>query len=221
MKTATPDRFSTMEDLADYNSVDKRGHGYLPIYSALFEPIRFEKLSIVEIGFRRGRGMRFFGEYFNRSMVYSLDVDARERRFYDLLPQDLKNRMTLWQCDQSSVESLTKTFDAIAKTKYYTPIDIIIDDGSHVPAHQICSFETLWPRVNSGGYYVIEDLHPSYVEGKHPTVEHFKNKIDPLNRFGEILISSVAKRYQGEIPPSEFEWIMFTLNRIIVRKKIK
>ena len=42
------------------------------------------------------------------------------------------------------------------------PWDIIIDDGSHVPYHQVFSFFCLWKAVVPGGLYVIEDLETNY-----------------------------------------------------------
>ncbi len=41
-------------------------------------------------------------------------------------------------------------------------VDIVLDDGSHVGSHQRTSFETLFPLLNEGGIYLIEDLHTSY-----------------------------------------------------------
>jgi hypothetical protein len=35
--------------------------------------------------------------------------------------------------------------------------DLVIDDGSHVPRHQLISFIALYPFVRPGGIYVIED----------------------------------------------------------------
>ena len=42
------------------------------------------------------------------------------------------------------------------------PWDIIIDDGSHVPYHQVFSFFSLWKAVVPGGLYVIEDVETNY-----------------------------------------------------------
>lgn len=41
-------------------------------------------------------------------------------------------------------------------------IDIIIDDGSHINEHVIKSFSILFPLLNMGGIYAIEDLQTSY-----------------------------------------------------------
>ena len=40
--------------------------------------------------------------------------------------------------------------------------DIIIDDGSHIPGHQLTSLACLLPALNPGGLYVIEGLETSY-----------------------------------------------------------
>ena len=40
--------------------------------------------------------------------------------------------------------------------------DIIIDDGSHVPQHQITSLACLLPALNPGGLYIIENVETSY-----------------------------------------------------------
>ena len=36
--------------------------------------------------------------------------------------------------------------------------DVIIDDGSHLTPDQIQTFQILFPRLNKGGIYVIEDV---------------------------------------------------------------
>ena len=49
------------------------------------------------------------------------------------------------------------------------PLDIVLDNGAHIGRHQWTSFRTLFPLLNEGGVYAIEDLHTSYwpdFEGK-------------------------------------------------------
>jgi hypothetical protein len=41
-------------------------------------------------------------------------------------------------------------------------VDIVLDDGSHVARHQRASFEVLFPLLEVGGLYVVEDLHTAY-----------------------------------------------------------
>ena len=42
------------------------------------------------------------------------------------------------------------------------PLDIVIDDGSHVGPQTLVSFRFLFPRLRPGGIYVIEDMQTSY-----------------------------------------------------------
>ena len=59
--------------------------------------------------------------------------------------------------DQSNPEQMNRFMAQVGGD-----FDIIIDDGSHIVAHQIISFKTLFPYLKSGGIYVIEDLFSSY-----------------------------------------------------------
>ena len=45
------------------------------------------------------------------------------------------------------------------------PFDVIIDDGSHINAHQIFTFENLFSELKAGGLYIIEDTLTSYSAG--------------------------------------------------------
>ena len=41
--------------------------------------------------------------------------------------------------------------------------DVIIDDGSHIPWHQIFTLETIFDTfLKDGGVYIIEDIETSY-----------------------------------------------------------
>ena len=40
--------------------------------------------------------------------------------------------------------------------------DVIIDDGGHISKQVLSSFKALWPQVNPGGNYFIEDLQVAY-----------------------------------------------------------
>jgi hypothetical protein len=97
---------------------------------------------------------------------------------------------SIYHGDQSNIKFL----DAfIEQTDTSGALDIIIDDGSHMPEHQLISFERLWLEVAPGGYYFIEDIETSYwksrvqlyenlTTGKFNLVHHFKQVADTINR---------------------------------------
>jgi len=41
-------------------------------------------------------------------------------------------------------------------------IDVIVDDGSHIPAHQFITLNSSWPLLNACGTVLIEDIHNDF-----------------------------------------------------------
>lgn len=131
---------------------DKRsdGHNYTKYYDCHFSPRRYEPLKVLEIGVWEGASLRMWQQYFPQAQIVGADNDIAR------CIQPLPDRVRLWEMNQSNLESL----DNMARE--LGPWDIIIDDGSHVPLHQRITFEALWPHLNAGGLYCVEDLHVNY-----------------------------------------------------------
>lgn len=135
---------------------DKWGlHQYPRHYERHFEPIRDRPLTVLEIGVggyadpvRGGASLRMWRRYFPRALIYGLDITDKRAMS--------GQRMIIRQGDQSSAADLA---DVVAATG---PLDVVIDDGSHVSAHVIATFNELFSAVRPGGLYVIEDLQTSY-----------------------------------------------------------
>lgn len=135
---------------------DKWGiHQYPRHYERHFDPIRDRRLTILEIGVggyadpgRGGASLHVWKRYFPRASVFGLDITDKSALS--------EQRITVLAGDQSSPADLA---DVIAATG---PLDIIIDDGSHVSAHLLASFEVFFPLLRDGGLYVLEDLQTSY-----------------------------------------------------------
>jgi len=201
------ERYISMERLAEINSQDQLEHGYMPLYDTLFEPIRFDLLNVLEIGFSRGRGARTLAEFFHHSNIHSLELEYKDALpYYEKYPETIKDRVKLYECNQGD-EAQLKRF---ILGKYTSKFHVIIDDGSHDPAHQMLSWRILWPTLFSGGLYVIEDMHPYYKDGQHPTINHFIDIVHTNNKRGQI---------KSDLPTTDIEWVMFPNNRIILRKK--
>jgi|AntAceMinimDraft_1070359.scaffolds.fasta_scaffold22263_2 hypothetical protein len=72
----------------------------------------------------------------------------------------VSNKAILYTGDQSDVEFLRKMKEDLGEAERF---DVIIDDGSHVPWHQIFTLETIFDTwLKPGGLYVIEDIETSY-----------------------------------------------------------
>jgi hypothetical protein len=67
------------------------------------------------------------------------------------------NRYNVIQEDQSKIDDLN-----IVKSQINSKLFFINDDGSHIPEHQLLSFNILFPKLCEGGVYIIEDIETSY-----------------------------------------------------------
>jgi 8-demethyl-8-alpha-L-rhamnosyltetracenomycin-C 2'-O-methyltransferase len=116
--------------------------------------------------------------YFPKAQIIGVDLhDKRRHR---------EKRINTIQADQSDHIALRRLAKTVGEA------DIIIDDGSHVNADVIATFETFFPLVLSGGFYAIEDVQTSYWPefGGNPdhhddpktTMGYFRKLVDEINR---------------------------------------
>lgn len=129
---------------------------FTPKYHNYFEPIRYDKIKILEIGIGSGPSLKMWYDYFPNAEIHALDIS--DQSWHN------NNRVTTHICDQNDRNQLELLMDKIG------PVDIIIDDGSHVVKHQQVSLGCLFKYLKSGGQYWVEDLHTSdpsvWYEGK-------------------------------------------------------
>jgi len=142
--------------LAQFCGTDKWGvHRYAQHYARHFAPMRNRPIRLLEIGVGGhhdphggGASLRMWKAWFPRASIYGLDLFDKSAL--------QEPRITIFRGSQADPDCLRRIGDQIG------PIDIIIDDGSHVNEHMIISFETLFPYVAEGGIYALEDLCTSY-----------------------------------------------------------
>jgi len=183
---------------AGTDKVDR--HAYDRYYEQYFAAFRHKAdVSIMEIGANNGNSILLWAKYFStpahiHSIAYAA-IPNSEKMACDAIPEKCQV-IRIFDGDQSDVSFLR----TIANKYAY---DIIIDDGSHNPEHQIISFSQLFPALRPGGLYVIEDLETSYWssptgasiygyditgagigrKSKFNAVEKFKSLIDVLMRY--------------------------------------
>lgn len=140
-----------------YASVDNRfgtdknsTHSYGDLYELLFTPIKDKVKNLLEIGVYSGASVQVWSEYFPHAHIDGVDITLANLKFGIDNP-----RITFHQAD-GTIEETAKMLNQ----KY----DVIIDDGSHYPEHQISSFEVFAPYLEPGGIYVIEDINEVHAE---------------------------------------------------------
>ena len=123
---------------------------YLPVYDRHLSPYRGTDVKLLEIGVNRGGSLQMWREYLGaNAVVYGIDIDPECVRFVDP-PNEIRIG------SQDDPEFLASVISDMGSP------DVILDDGSHRAQHQIASFNCLWPKLNLGGLYMIEDTHTAY-----------------------------------------------------------
>lgn len=120
-------------------------------------------------------------EWLPNTTIYGFDIK-------DCAP-DLKenSKFKMLVGDQSKIEDLDKLKD------FVPDCDVIIDDGSHISAHQIMTFNVLWEKLKIGGLYFIEDVHCRWGQPPH-TLESLQNHPNFLQFFGRDNHGMVFKK---------------------------
>ncbi len=139
----------SMYELGIKHNTDKvLYHRYDRIYDKFLNSFKKEKVKLFEIGCgSEYASFKMWKEYFPDGMIYSMDIDEE-------LETD---RGVVYKGDQTNIEDLKRMVKNIGEC------DIIIDDGSHIPQHQITTFEYLFENMlKNGGVYIIEDIECTY-----------------------------------------------------------
>ena len=166
-----------------YNTDKVYAHHYDEIYDFYLKDYYDKEGAILEIGIQDGASLNMYLELFNKAHIYGIDIGNYSSG----------DRYKIFQCDQSQEEQLdnvVKSLEEEKKNLFY-----INDDGSHIPTHQILTFNKLFPILSTGGIYIIEDIGTSYLTNtecygylldygyKHEynIVEVFKDAADSVN----------------------------------------
>jgi hypothetical protein len=147
----------------------KRNHNYLPYYWLHFRDVRHDVRHMLEIGLQTDHSIRMWEEFFPAAIIYGIDIDAECKHFAG-------GRRRIFIGDQSDPLFLRSVVDEIG-----APLDIVIDDGSHLPAHQLATFEYLYPAMADHGIYVIEDTGGCVGDTGLHVINTLKTLVDRVN----------------------------------------
>ena len=166
--------------LAELHGTDKlTGHQYIQYYDKHFHNLRMRKLNILEIGVggytnpnKGGNSLRMWKYYFPKSKIYSIDI--YDKSFIE------EDRIKIFKGNQTDEVFLRNVYKEIGN------LDIVIDDGSHLNKDVITSFKILFPLLNIGGIYVIEDTQTSYWPDFEGDSDDLNNPATSMNFFKSL-----------------------------------
>lgn len=209
-----------MLELGLKHSTDKvTHHKYHEVFPIYIEKFYNQKGGIIEIGIEPEWGrasLNMWLELFPNMHIYGIDIK---------IPNESSERYTLLQCDQSNEVQLDEFTNQIKHKIYF-----INDDGSHIPEHQLLTFNKLFPLLEVGGVYIIEDIEVSYwndtggiygyktqygKDNRRSIIEIFKKAINGVN-------AEFSRQTRGQVKhQKEIASICFHKNCIVITKKQK
>jgi cephalosporin hydroxylase len=174
------------------NPLDKWIH-YFEIYDRHLASYRGRPVRVLEIGVYRGGGLEMLRNYLGpAAKLVGIDIDevalAAARGYKVELG------------DQADPEFLRFV------SEKHGPFDVVIDDGGHTMRQQIASAEALFPLLNEGGTYLVEDCHTSYwpaYADQGPDgltfMEWVKERIDDLNAYHHSQVKDFDSPWQTHL----------------------
>jgi cephalosporin hydroxylase len=130
--------------------------------------------NVVELGMWDGGSVAFWHELLQPQKHVGLDFMDRSdspyfRRYVE--SRGLSKRIrTFWNMNQADKPRLRE----IIAAEFDGPLDLVLDDASHLYGPTLASFETLFPLLTPGGLYIIEDWAwdhwPEFIAPDHPWV---------------------------------------------------
>jgi hypothetical protein len=152
-----------LDSLIEKYGSDKNLSEYNLIYAEIFQKIRFDVKSVLEIGigsmisphsrfdgikthyphYSPGGSLRVWRDYFPNAFVHGVDIGE------DCLIEEERIKTFIF-----SSTLHYKCLENLFNYKY----DIIIDDGDHLGLSQLLTFKNLAPLLKENGYYIIEDV---------------------------------------------------------------
>lgn len=180
----------------DKSSAD---NNYLVHYDRLFSEFRDQDFNFIEIGVFRGASLAMWRQYFSSAAVIGVDIQDHCRQY-------ARDDITV---EIGSQEDPGFLADLVRK---YPP-RIIIDDGSHMAHHVIFTFEALFPSLEAGGIYVIEDLH--FHAGAMREHTRGPSAVNPIDYFLSLSRMVVANEVDADRDWGFLKYAFRTIDEIM------
>lgn len=193
-----------MQTLESFNHHSRKLPAYYQYYDRHFESRRMDTKKLLEIGIQYGGSLEMWAKYFPKAEITGADIDP-------LCKIHQKGKITVKIGDQTDEKFLSQ----------FTNFDIIIDDGGHTMKQQQVSFKTLFPLLNPGGIYVIEDLHTSYWPEFFDATETMMDSLSKMTHAVNIEASKHvrAKDLKQKVPALEIEEMHFYQSLCFIYKQ--
>jgi SAM-dependent methyltransferase len=126
-------------------------------YLRFFASRQIECRRFLELGMWEGGSLAFWYELLRPQKIVGIDLRKWvESSYFKRYIAENKLRDTVktyWEVNQAD----TQRVKAIVSAEFDGPLDLVVDDASHLYGPTLVSFQNLFPLTRPGGFYVIED----------------------------------------------------------------
>lgn len=134
------------------------------------------------------------------------------RNYLDHLPEKSVKKMV-------EVGDKVRLMNIVAKDFLSEPIDLVVDDASHIYTPSRATFEALFPMIQPGGRYILEDwrasLLPVQRRKSHESEPRLDRLVHEILEFATVnphIIPSIScnknfviiERGEGSLPTADF-----------------
>jgi hypothetical protein len=168
-------------------TVNGHRHPYTLPYSLLLEPLRHKPIKFAEIGVFRGASLRAWRNYFTKARIFGYDNDRPNLEF--ILSMGLPNTF-LALMDASNVDSIIGGLVGYCQDNEL--FDVILDDASHNPDHQVLVIKHGLQFLKQGGLLIVEDI---FRERSIEAYEKVFEEVKGLVSFHTFITCDHALRY--------------------------
>lgn len=153
------------------------------------ERAAFTPRRVFELGLWKGGSVAFWAEALQPERLVGVDLRraSGSPAFESYLADHAAKVAVHWGIDQRDQSRL----GALADAGFEGPLDLVIDDASHLYDPTRTSFEALFPRLRPGGLYIIEDWAWAHWPRFQGAASPFAREI-PLTRLVAELVAAVG-----------------------------
>jgi hypothetical protein len=134
-----------------------------------------------------GASLRGWREYFPNAAVFGADIDR------DILFEE--ERIKTFFCDQTKPDVIAALWD---NPELKDGFDVMIDDGLHAFAANLCFLENSLHKLNLDGYYIIEDVLVTEIHLFNAAVDELRVKYPDIS-FDLLRIPSARNRLDNNV----------------------
>jgi hypothetical protein len=168
--------------------VMQKWHGYFHVYKRYLENFRSTDVRFLELGVQYGGSLDMWRSYFGQeARIFGIDISPACSRFDG-------EHGSVRIGDQSDTDFLDGVINEMGG------VDVILDDGSHKMDHISASFEHLFPKLNAGGIYIVEDTMASFWQGftgRRRGNRNISSFLEKISREMHEIFNTHAAREEG------------------------